>query len=82
MQKLFGIYGKTARVPMLWLYSENDRYWGKSLPKKWFDAFVSAGGQANLVQLPPYKDDGHPSFTGNRAAWSAAFETFLKTAGF
>ena len=82
MQKLFAIYGKTARVPMLWLYSENDRYWGKSLPKTWFDAFVSAGGHAQLVQLPPYKDDGHPSFTGNRTAWSAAFETFLKTAGF
>jgi dienelactone hydrolase len=82
MQKLFGTYGTTARVPMLWFYSENDRYWGKLLPKKWFDAFVSAGGQGKLVQLPPYKDDGHPSFTGNRAAWTAPFEAFLKTLGF
>ena len=82
LQKVFAAYGKTARVPMLWLYSENDRYWGKLLPKKWFDAFVSAGGQATLVPLPPYKDDGHPSFTGNRAAWTVAFEEFLKKAGF
>jgi dienelactone hydrolase len=82
LQRVFADYGKTARVPMLWLYSENDRYWGRLLPKKWFDAFVSAGGQATLVELPPYKDDGHPSFTGNRAAWSAAFEAFLKKAGF
>jgi hypothetical protein len=43
---------------MLWLYSENDRYWGKLLPKKCFDGFVSAGGQATLVELPRYKDDG------------------------
>lgn len=82
LQKVFAAYGKTAKVPMLWFYSENDRYWGKFLPSKWFDAFVSAGGQASLVQLPRYKDDGHPSFTGNHAAWSAAFEEFLKKAGF
>jgi len=82
LQKVFAGYGHTAKVPMLWLYSENDRYWGKALPKRWFDAYVSAGGQATLVQLPPYKDDGHAIFTGNRAAWSAAFEDFLKKVGF
>ncbi|MGZ5141161.1 MAG: dienelactone hydrolase family protein [Burkholderiales bacterium] len=82
LQKVFAAYGKIARVPMLWFYSENDRYWGKVLPKKWFDGFVSAGGQAAFVQLPPYKDDGHPSFTGNRAAWTLAFEEFLRKAGF
>jgi dienelactone hydrolase len=82
LQKVFAGYGKTAKVPMLWLYSENDRYWGRALPKRWFDAFMSAGGQATFVQLPPYKDDGHASFTGNRAAWTAEFEAFLKRVGF
>lgn len=82
LQKLFAEYGKVAKVPTLWLYSENDRYWGKQHPKRWFDAFVSAGGQGTMVQLPPYKDDGHPSFTGNRAAWTGSFEEFLKKLGF
>ena len=40
------------------------------------------GGQATFVQLPPYRNDGHASFTGNRAAWTAAFEDFLKKIGF
>jgi len=82
MQNLFADYGRKAKVPTLWFYSENDRYWGKMLPKKWFDAFVNAGGRGTLVQLPPYAADGHASFTGNRAAWSAAFEDFLKKTGF
>ena len=30
MQRLFAAYGKTAKVPTLWLYSENDRYWAGS----------------------------------------------------
>jgi dienelactone hydrolase len=82
MEKLYATYGKTAKVPTLWLYSENDRYWGKRLPKRWFDAFVSAGGQGTFTELPPYKGDGHSSFTGNRAAWTTVFEQFLKTTGF
>jgi dienelactone hydrolase len=82
LEKVLASYGKTSKVQTLWLYSENDRYWGKALPKKWAGEFVSAGGQAAFVQLPPYKDDGHASFTGNRAAWSAPVEEFLKKAGF
>ena len=82
MEKLYAGYGKTAKVPTLWLYSENDRYWGKRLPRQWFDAFVAAGGQGTFVQLPPYAKDGHASFTGNRAAWTPAFEEFLKKTGF
>jgi dienelactone hydrolase len=82
LERLYATYGKTAKVPTLWLYSENDRYWGTRLPKRWFDAFVSAGGQGTFVPLPPYKADGHASFTGNRAAWTRPFEEFVKNAGF
>jgi hypothetical protein len=52
------------------------------LPKQSFDAFVAAGGQGTFVQLPPYRNDAHVSFTGNREAWASAFEAFLKKNGF
>jgi hypothetical protein len=26
--------GKTARLPMLWIYASNDRFWGADLPVK------------------------------------------------
>jgi len=34
------------------------------------------------VQLPPYGEDGHGSFTRNPAAWRPAFEEFLRRNGF
>lgn len=79
---LYKEYGAASKVPTLWLYSENDRYWGPQLPKEWFNAFVSAGGKAQFVQLPPYKENGHSIFTGNPAAWRPTFESFLRQLGF
>jgi len=82
LARLYSDYGAASKVPTLWLYSENDRYWGAELPKKWFKGFVDAGGKARFVQLPPYKDNGHGSFTGNPDAWKPAFEEFLHDIGF
>lgn len=82
MTELYKEYGAAAKVPSLWLYSVNDRYWGSRLPKEWFNAFVAAGGKARFVQLPPFKENGHGIFSGNPAAWKHAFETFLHEIGF
>lgn len=79
---LYKDYGAMTKVPTLWLYSENDRFWGSELPKEWFNSFVQAGGKAEFVQLPPYKEDGHGIFSGNRHAWKSAFENFLHKVGF
>ncbi|MCG2577135.1 hypothetical protein LZ012_09005 [Dechloromonas sp. XY25] len=79
---LYSDYGAAAKVPTLWLYSENDRYWGAELPRKWFKGFVDAGGKGQFVQLPPYKDNGHGIFTGNPDSWKPAFEAFLRDVGF
>jgi len=75
-------YGAASRVPTLWLYSENDRYWGPTLPRVWFDAFVAAGGQAEFVPLPAHGQDGHGIFSGNPASWRPAVERFLRQRGF
>jgi dienelactone hydrolase len=82
LRKLFADYGATARIPTLWLYSENDKYFGKEHPQAWFKAFVAAGGKGEFVQLPAHGEDGHGSFTRNPAAWRPAFEAFLRRNGF
>jgi dienelactone hydrolase len=82
LRKLFAGYGATARMPTLWLYSENDKYFGKDYPREWFEAFVAAGGKGEFVQLPPHGEDGHASFSRNSAAWRPAFEDFLRRNGF
>lgn len=86
LEKLFASYGSTSRIPTLWLYSENDRYFGKDKPHDWFNAFVAKGGTGKFVQLPalmpPLGEDGHSSFTRNPGAWRPSFEEFLERNGF
>lgn len=82
MSKLFRDYGAMAKVPTLWLYSENDRFWGPRLPKEWFQGFIKAGGNGTFVALPPYKENGHEIFMGNPDAWKPPFEEFLRKVGF
>jgi len=86
LEKLFASYGSTARIPTLWLYSENDKYFGKQHPRSWFKVFQEKGGRGEFVQLPPLPaelgEDGHASFTRHPSAWRPAFEAFLRQNGF
>jgi dienelactone hydrolase len=54
-----GNFGRTARVPMLWIYTENDTYFGPELTKRMYDAFVAAGGNVEYRMLPAFGSDGH-----------------------
>ncbi|MDN3987556.1 dienelactone hydrolase family protein [Zwartia vadi] len=82
LEKLFASYGAKSKVPVYWIYSVNDKYWGEKLPKEWFEAFIKAGGNGKFYSLPAYKNDGHPSFTGNAEAWKPIFESTIKSLGF
>jgi dienelactone hydrolase len=54
-----GEFGHTARVPMLWIYSENDTFFGPALSKRMHQAYTEAGGSAEYHLLPPFGNDGH-----------------------
>ena len=54
-----GEFGKTSRVPMLWLYSENDTYFGPALAQQMHVAFTAAGGDAEYHMLAGIGGDGH-----------------------
>jgi dienelactone hydrolase len=54
-----GEFGRTARVPMLWIYIENDTFFGPALSKKMHEAYTGAGGSAEYHMLPPFGSDGH-----------------------
>jgi dienelactone hydrolase len=54
-----GEFGRTARVPMLWIYAENDTFFGPALSKKMHEAYTGAGGSAEYHMLPPFGNDGH-----------------------
>jgi dienelactone hydrolase len=78
----FAKYGALNKVPTLWLYSVNDKFWGEQLPKDWFAAFQKAGGKGKFISLPAYKEDGHSIFRGDLNAWKNDFEKFIKEIGF
>ena len=78
----FAKYGASNKVPTLWLYSVNDKFWGEQLPKDWFAAFQKAGGKGQFISLPAHKEDGHSIFRGDLNAWKNDFEKFIKEIGF
>jgi dienelactone hydrolase len=54
-----GEFGRIARTPMLWIYIENDTYFGPALSRRMHEAYTRAGGSAEYHLLPPFGDDGH-----------------------
>lgn len=65
-----GRFGSTARIPTLWLYSENDSYFGPKLASDMAEAWRAGGAAAELDILPPYGSDGH-DIANDRAGWDA-----------
>jgi dienelactone hydrolase len=82
LERLFADYGARAKIPTLWIYAENDMYFGPDYPRQWHAAFAKAGGNAEFVQFPPFGDDGHALFTRAPATWQPRVLEFLRTKGF
>ena len=74
--------GKTSRIPALWVYTENDQYFGPVHTKEWHQAFSAAGGKADFRLLPPFARDGHTLFTSGSKIWRPLVEEFLNSVGF
>ena len=52
-------FGRTARIPMLWIYTHNDSYFGPDLSMRLASAFRAAGGDVEYHLLPDFGEDGH-----------------------
>jgi len=72
-------FGHSARVPTLWLYSENDSFFAPALSKGMYEAFRGAGGSAEYHLLPPFGADGHDLIESGDAAplWAPIVDKFL-----
>ncbi|MHB1219749.1 MAG: alpha/beta hydrolase family protein [Alphaproteobacteria bacterium] len=80
--RAFGAFGETARVPTLWVYAENDSYFSPGLAHRFHDAFTAGGGQAELIVVGPFGDDGHTLFSRRGTAiWRPLVDDFLRKAG-
>jgi dienelactone hydrolase len=77
----FASAGRSARLPMLWMYSENDRNYGPAAVRAHHRAFTGAGGTADLELFPPIGHDGHILLPRSVAVWGAAVDVFLRRIG-
>ncbi len=82
LRQVFADAGKTSRVPSLWIYTENDQYFGPDRSRSWHAAFAAAGGRAEYRLLPPFASDGHTLFVSGTRIWQPLVAEFLKSVGF
>lgn len=70
--------GRTARLPALWLYAENNRSYGPSLAQDMLMAYTAGGAPARLQLLAPFDADGHDLiYNAPPETWLPTAESFL-----
>lgn len=82
MKDMYADFGKATKVPTLWIYTENDLFFGPSFSRSWHEAFVKAGGQAEFHLLPPFGKNGHMLFSSGVEIWAPLVSDFLVKTGF
>jgi pimeloyl-ACP methyl ester carboxylesterase len=76
----YAAFGKRSRVPMLWVYAENDHFFSPALARRFNDAFVGTGGRATFIMEPPFGADGHQLFSAaGIPRWTPLVDSFLKS---
>jgi dienelactone hydrolase len=75
----FRTFGRSSRVPMLWVYAENDHFFGPALARQFKAAFVEDGGHVDFVAAPAYGNDGHGLFSPlGIPQWTPYVDAFLR----
>ena len=72
----FAAAGRTAKVPMLWLYADYDRYYTPESIRRYHQAFTATGGAATFHLFPDIGGDGH-RLVDRGHIWPPAMAEFL-----
>lgn len=73
------VFGSTARIPVLSIYTQNDSFFSPDLSKRVADAYQSRGGRMDYHLLPAFGDDGHRLFAARDGVpiWGPVVEEFF-----
>ncbi|MFI4987620.1 MAG: alpha/beta hydrolase family protein [Alphaproteobacteria bacterium] len=78
----FRSFGSRSRVPMLWVYAENDHFFGPGIAHRFVEAFKEGGGQVTFIAPPPFGSDGHKLFSSaGIPIWTPLVDEFLRSRG-
>lgn len=76
----FREFGKSSRVPMLWVYAFNDHSFPPPTAEEFYRAFTGAGGRAQFVTAVPFGTDGHHLFSrAGIPIWTGMVDSFLRS---
>lgn len=80
---LFAELGEHVKVPVLFHYASNDRFFNANTSRMWFEHFRRRGAPAEYVLQPPFGENGHYVFTDRAGArqWLPAVGGFLRRHG-
>ncbi|MDI1352692.1 MAG: dienelactone hydrolase family protein, partial [bacterium] len=74
----FGFLGARSRVPMLWVYAENDHFFNPLAAQGFLKAFNQNGGKATLFIAPSFENEGHFLFSiAGIPTWTPVLDGFL-----
>ena len=80
--RYWGTLAKSATVPMLWLYWQNDKFWGPDHPKDWHQAWRGGGARSEFTQFASVGDDGHGGMVIDMDHWLPVVDAFMAGLGF
>jgi dienelactone hydrolase len=74
-----GRFGRTARIPTLWLYTRNDTFFAPELSRRMSDEYRNAGGVIEFHLLPAFGEEGHELLfqPAGMKIWAPVIENFL-----
>ena len=76
-------YGKAAKIPSLWMYAQNDLFWGAQVPKGWHAAFAQGGSDTRLQTTAALTGkDGHDLVFEGKELWTAPVSEFVQRLGY
>ncbi len=82
LTKTYAKFGELVKIPSLWLYAENDQFWGAAAPKRWHAAFSAGGSDTEFIQTGPLPDhDGHALLAYGGKLWSVPLDAFVRKTG-
>lgn len=77
----FRAFGRTTRLPALWIYAENDRFFGPELAWAMHSAYAAGGTPVELAMLSPFGEDGHYVYGAAHSRWWPLVDLFLRRHG-
>ncbi len=71
-------FGGSTHIPSLWIFAQNDGFFGPEIARQMFDAYTAVGAPAEFDAAPPYGHDGHSLiFSPTPALWWPRVSKFL-----